>query len=194
MYETSLKFLRDEHAPGSVLLAVALNKYGTECLEWEPEILRLELEEDFGLKLTDLQSDKLQAVITLYTTDQIESNWHAFNVACHVMNNEYVDHEVFDYPLEAEYIVSVMPEIEFLRNDETGITFSPEVNAYAGLIFYEYGCSKPPTLFPTAIMPQCAVDADMTEKNAALEELYRAKKASFDSYMARVQKAYSLGT
>ena len=192
MYETPLALLRDQDAPGSVLLAIALAKYGTECFEWEPEILRLELEEDFGIKLTDLQSDKLQAVLTLYTTDQVESNWHAFNTACHVMNNEHVDHTVFDYPLEAEYIIGALPEFEFLRNDEDGITFSPEVNAYAGLVFYDYGCSKPPTLFPTAIMPAGVVDADMTEKNAALEELYKAKKESLERYLLKVKKAYTV--
>lgn len=190
MFDTPLALLRDQDAPGTVLLAVALGKYGTECFDWEPEILRLELEDDFGLKLTDLQSDKLQAVITLYTTDQIESNWHAFNTACHVMNNEYVDHAVFDYPLEAEYIVGALPEIEFLRNED-GIAFSPEVNAYAGLVFYEYGCSKAPTLFPTAIMPAC-VDSDMVEKDAALDELYRAKKASFAKYLDKIKSAYTV--
>lgn len=192
MYSTPLTFLKDPHAPGSVLLAVALNKYGTECFKWEPSSLRYELEEDFSVKLTDLQADKLQAAITLYTTDQIESNWHAFNVACHVLNNEYVDHEIFDYPLEAEYIIGVLPEFEFLRNDEDGIVFSPEVNAYAGLVFYEYGCSKPPTLFPTAIMPEGVVEGDMTEKNAALDELYKAKKASLEKYLAAVQSVYTI--
>jgi hypothetical protein len=170
---------------------VALAKYGTECFNWEPELLRKEIEEDFNIEMSDLQSDKLQTAILIYTTDQFESNWHAFHVGCHLLNNEYADHVVFDQPLEAEYIIGALPEINFLRADD-GIKFSDEVNAYAGLTFAEYGCAKPPTLFPTAIMPKGLVDAEMAEKNAALDELYQAKKDSLDKYLAKVQKAYTI--
>jgi hypothetical protein len=41
-------------------------------------------------------------------------------------------------------------------------------------------------------MPKGLVDAEMAEKNAALDELYQAKKDSLDKYLAKVQKAYTI--
>jgi hypothetical protein len=192
MYDTPLTFLRDKDAPAAALLAVAVQKYGTACFEWEPEVLRKELEEDFSVTLSDLQSDRLQTAITILTTDHFESNWHVFNVCIHLLNNEHADFTSLD-PIEAEYIAGALPEIELLRNDdEDGIKFSDEVNAYAGLIFYEYGCGKAPNIFPTALMPHYVVETDNAEKDEALSELYQAKKARLEEYMARVSATYTV--
>ena len=190
MFDTPLTFLRDQDAPATALLAVVTQKYGTVCYDWDPAVLRKEIEEDFSVKLTDLQFDRLQAAITILTTDHFESNWHVFNVCIHLLNGEYADFTTLD-PIEAEHIAGAMPEIELLRNDdEDGIKFSDEVNAYTGLIFYDYGCSKAPDIFPTAQMPRHTVEADTTEKSEALRELYQAKKTYLEEYMARVSATY----
>ena len=192
MFETPLSLLRDQNAPASVLLAVVIAKYGTECFDWESEILRAEVDDDFGVKLTDLQADKLQAAITILTTDHFESNWHVFNVCVHLLNGEHADFDTLE-PVEAEQIAAIMPEVAFLRNDDDGITFSDEVNAYVGLIFSEYGCISAPTIFPTAIMPtglNFNIQASMLEKNEALSEMYQAKKEQLDNYLTKVRSAY----
>lgn len=191
MSELPLTFLRDPNAPAIALLAVAVGKYGPECFEWDPALLRKEIHEDFDVDLTDLQADKLQAAITIITTDFFESNWQIFNCCILLLNNEHADLQTFD-SVEAEHIAAAMPEIEYLRNeDEDGMKFSDEVNAYAGLIFSEYGCSKAPDIFPTALMPSGQADGSMLEKNDALRELYQAKKDWLEKYIKRVESAYS---
>ncbi len=184
----SASILKDPNLPAVALLTIAVNKYGLTCFDWEPFILRKELEEDLGITLTDLQSDKLQAAITIFTTDSFESDWHTFNVCVHLLNNEHASFDTLD-PIDAESIAAILPELEVLRNDDEGLTFSDEVNAYAGLIFYEYGCSKAPDIFPTAIMP-AAVEADMTEKNEALSELYKAKKLHLEQLLKQIEQFY----
>ena len=193
MYDTPITFLKDENTPASILVSILIAKYGTELFDWDPAVLRKEIEEDFGVELTEVQSDKIQAVITIITTDLFETNWHVFTCCVNAMSGEYIDPEVMA-PVEAEYIAGILPEVELLRNeDHEGIEFSDEVNAYAGLIFAEYGCGRAPTIFQSAIMPKGYVaDADMTEKNAALSEIYQAKKESLNSYIKRIRDLYTV--
>ena len=195
MYDTIIGLLKDKAIPGAALLAIAVTEYGTECFNWEPSVLRAELSDDFGTELTEAQSDKLQAAIIVVSTDHFESNWHVFNTAIHCLNNEPVDYDVYD-PIDAEQLASAMAEVQILRNDfvDNDLKFDDEVNAYAGMIFSEYGLLFKPTVFPTALMPNLQGEhfADsQTEKQAALDEVYTAKKTQVLEYLEKVKHCYT---
>ena len=186
--------LKDKATPGSALLAIALAEYGTACFDWEPEVLRAELADDFGVSISDIKSDKLQAAIIVYTTDQFESNWHVFNTVTHCLNGEPTDADVLD-PIDPEQVASAMAEVEVLRSQLTdgGLKFDDEVNTYAGLLFSSYGLLFTPTIFPTAIMPnlQGEHSADtQSEKQEALNEIYSLKKAQVTEYLEKVKNCY----
>ena len=190
MPELPVTFLKDENCPACVLLTILIQKYDTEFLQWDPAVLRKEIEEDFGVKLSERQSDKIQAGIVVYTTNQFETDWVVFNNIINVFAGEPVDaSEVLD-PAEAEYIAGALPDVMVIRNDDS-MEFSDEVKAFVGTVFYTYGCSKAPSIFPEAIMPVSVnSEGDMTEKNAALNELFDAKKASLETYLGRLRKCY----
>lgn len=169
-----LQIFKDQFAPPSALLAACLKHFGTECLEWEPELLRKEVEDDYGIKLSDLQSDKLQAAIILLTTDSFECRWEVFEKCCLLCNNIPVDMELLD-PLDVEDIMAGICEAVLIRHEK--IEYHDEVNAYAGIVFYEYGMSEAPMLMSSALLPK-AHPSDDKEKNEALQEL-------FDSHLKR---------
>lgn len=173
----------DERAPASALLSVFLKKYGTEGLEWDPQLIRKEIEEDFDLVLSDLQSDKLQAAIMVLTTETFESQWPVFETCCHLFNNIPDDVETLD-PLEAEELVAGICEATLIRHEK--LQYSDEVRAYAGLVFYEYGLSKAPELFPHALLPETQ-DADDAEKNEALREIFNAHLDNVRKYLGKLQ-------
>lgn len=175
--------LKDEKAPASALLAVFLKKYGTEGLEWDPQVIRMEIEEDFDLKLSDLQSDKLQAAITVLTTETFESQWPVFETCCHLFNNIPDDMETLD-PLEAEELIAGICEATLIRHEK--LEYSDEVRSYAGLVFYEYGLSEAPELFPHALLPQTH-DSDDSGKNEALREIFNAHLSYVRGYLAKIQ-------
>lgn len=186
MYDLPITFWKDPHTPAFVLLSMVINKYGTACFDWEPELLRKELEEDYNVTFSDLQSDKLQAAITILSTDQIEEHWEAFETCCHLLNNEPDNFETFE-PLEAEEIAHALPELELIKGAELEpILYGDEVRAYAGIIFHAYGMCQPPRIFPTAIMPTSVTQCDDTEKNEALEELYNARRDFLHGLVKRV--------
>lgn len=172
------EILEDESAPALVLLALVTKEYGKECYEWEPLVLKAELQDDFDCSITDLQSDKIQAAITLLTTDIYETNINVFETLNYLFINQPDNLEELN-PLEAEELISGMTEAYLIRAEK--MDFSPEIRVYAGQIFYEYGMHKPPELFPEAIMKE--TEGDDSEKNEALKELFEAKIKATKEYL-----------
>lgn len=178
MTRTPKQILEDEKAPATILLSTAINGFGEECFTWEPMVLKLELEEKYDCKINDLQSDKLQAAITVLTTDMYETEVTVFETFNHLFNNQHASLDEFN-PLEPEELIAGMTEAYLIRGER--LEFSPEVRVYAGQIFHDYGMHGPPTLFPEAIMKER--DGDDESKNAALHELFEAKIKQIEDYI-----------
>lgn len=175
-----LTVLKDKSAPAAALALVAIRQYGVECFEWTPQILRNELEKDYNVELSDLQSDKLQAAITILTSDAFETNWHVFQTICRHLTGQPMGFEDFE-PLDPEEIVYALTDATLIRHEP--IEFDDEINAYCGKVFHDYGFCNAPDLFPTAIMPPCPGGSDDTEKNEALTELFQERLAELVAYI-----------
>jgi hypothetical protein len=196
MYDSVIQLLKDKATPACVLLTIIFDEYGSDFLDWEPEVLRLEILSDFGVELSPVQSDKLQAAATIISSDHFEFDWHTFNCCIHGLNGEPFDYEDL-YPIDAEQIVAAMPEIEMLTTNFFGVgaRFSDEVNVYTGLIFSEYGLFFAPDEFPTAIMPSLPGEHysdSQAEKKEALAELYTHKKAKLKEYMNCLEHVFTV--
>jgi hypothetical protein len=176
------EILKDEKAPVLVLLALVTKEYGKECYEWEPAVLRAELQEDFDCKISDLQSDKIQAGIAILTTELYENNVNVFETLNYLMNHQPDSLEELN-PLEAEELVCGLTEAYLIRGEE--MNFSPEVRVYAGIIFNDYGMHKAPALFPKALMQEREGNDD--EKNEALQELFDEKLRITKEYLDNAQ-------
>lgn len=182
--KTDKQILKDGDAPVSALVSVVVKNYGVECFEWESVILRNEIENDFGFELTDLQSDKIQAGITVLTTDMYESDIRTFEVCTRLFTSTAQDFEDFA-PLEAEELISAMTEVMLLKMEN--LDFTSDVNAYAGGVFFDYGFCKSPKLFPTAIMPEGKpIACDDLEKNEALQEIFDEKIKIVKDYLDKM--------
>lgn len=180
--------LLDERAPAYALLAVMLKTYGADVLHLEPELLRLQIEQDFDLKLPDIQSDKIQAAFIVMTTEQFEQDWRVFETCCHLFHNEPADHDMLN-PLDAEDIAAGLSTAALIKNDIEGdvsFDFHDDVLAYAGRIFYDYGLAKAPKILPNAIVPNGA-GGDDVDKNEALNELFDAHAEYSLNYVDKLQ-------
>ena len=187
MTRFSLGVLKDDKAPAIALLYLVLRKYGTEAFEWQPEFLRDEIQQDFNVTLSDLQSDKLQAAITVLQTDLFENQWEVFKTVCHLLNNTPDTFEDAT-PLEAEEVASALAQYRLIVGTEGTPPFSDEVNAYVGVVFYNYGMSEAPSIFPSAVLPAHAVKADPIEKSQALSQLYDERTKDIIAYVQSIVK------
>lgn len=182
---------KDENASGFVLLSITLKKYGSESLEYDPELLRIQIEKDYDIKLPDLNMDKLQAAMLVMTTDAFYEDWRAFETCCHLFHNELVDAEVVN-PLDAEDIAVGLAEATLIKScvvdDDSELKFGDEVRAYAGHVFYDYGLSTPPFIFRDAIMPVSqGTSENDPNKNEALRELFDHHTTQILEYIDKIQ-------
>jgi hypothetical protein len=167
---------KDKQAPAVVLLLVASKEYGMDVLDWEPELVREQIEKDHSITLPTINHDKLHAAITILTTESFEDDWRVFETCCMLFTNTIVDHDEIN-ELEAEDLIVGIAEASLIKQcgleDKEKIIYGDEVRAYAGLVFHNYGMHKPPKLFPQAIMPE-SVKSDDKDKNEALQQIFDA--------------------
>ncbi len=179
------EILKDELAPVTALIHVVTSTYGVEAYEWEPQILRNELEEKYQLEISDLQSDKIQAGITILTTNMYETDIRAFEVLTSLINHTAQEFEDFE-PLGAEEIVVGITEAFSLRMEP--LEYSDDVRVYTGKVFHDYGFHRAPDLMPDAIMPEgFPTEGCDAEKNEALNEIFEAKVKLLDTYMKKIK-------
>lgn len=184
MKRFSAEVLKDERAPVIALLMVVLAKYGVECMDYQPEFLRKDLNEDFNVDISDLQSDKIQAGMTILKTDLFEAQWEVFKTVCHLLNS-IPDSFEENTPLEAEVVAAAMAHYKVIVEDDVRTPFSDEVCAYVGQVFHHYGMVEAPSLFPNAMMPESnEMNPEIqSEKNEALNSLYDAHIKNIQKYV-----------
>ena len=176
--KTHKEIIEDPKAPVIALIWLVTRLYGSECYSWDPAVLRAELQEDLECTVTDLQSDKIQAGITLLTTDMYETNVKVFETLNHLINHQHDELDELN-PLEAEEIICGLTEAYMIKLED--LEFTPEIRVYVGQIFYDYGMHKPPTLFPKALMHES--DGNDGSKNEALLEIFNAKIERVTKYL-----------
>jgi L-arabinose isomerase len=179
------EILKDQTAPVTALLHVVAMDFGSEAFDWEPQILRHELDEKYEMSISDLQSDKIQAGITILTTNMYETDIRTFEVVNSLLNHTHQDFEDFE-PLEAEELVSGLTEALTILMEP--LEYSDSVRVYAGKVFHDYGFHQAPELMPEALMPEgYPKEGSDSEKNAALNEIFQAKAKAIETYMKKLE-------
>lgn len=173
---------KDPSAPCIALLLCYIKQFGTEALEFDPSLVKKEVEEKNGIELSDLNSDKLNAAIEVLTSDTFENNWNVFETCCHLFSNVPVDASIV-VPLDVEEIVNGVVEAHLIKHES--LDYRPDINLYVGKIFYDYGFSKAPDIFPTAIIPKCP-SSDNSDKNKALTDLFHYRLSKLMKYVEKV--------
>ncbi len=112
------------HDTHPVIFSVVLtDKFGADWVEWEPEVLREEIEREFRHTVSTINWDIIQAVRTLLSTESPWENWVAFTAVSSALNNNIVDFHSLQQPTPAQLANTV--EIFNLLNDDN--SFSDEV-------------------------------------------------------------------
>lgn len=173
MEKLSISLFKDEHTPVIALLGLVIRKYNEECFTWEPETLREAIEDDYDIVLSGLQSDKIQAGITLLSTNLFEDDVKVFENICYLLNNQCDDLDTLN-PLEAEEMTCALAHAVSILGEEATLYLSADVRAYAGEVFFNYGLTKPPSFFPNAIIKECP-SCDDSGAIEALQEIYVEK-------------------
>lgn len=152
------QYLESEDTFATVLVALAIDNYGMEVFEWEPETLRLEFQADFGARIPKINNDKIWAFITSITTNQFYRSWEFFSETCDVLNGSEADFNNFN-PLTPEDLVWGVSEIalnDTYEKELENMSFSEEIKNFVGIILDENGIWEPPSVLKFAVLPSGA--------------------------------------
>jgi len=135
------------------LLAILIDEYSTDFFDWAPEALYMEIKDDFHVKVSESNRNKIGALITAMTTNQFFQNADIFAGVCKSLSGSEMDFSVFR-PVTPEELAWGVTEV-LLNNPpdpERGNTeFSEEVASFVGMMLENQGVLQTPAALQFAI-------------------------------------------
>ncbi len=175
----------------TVLLAVLLQVYGAECLDWDPMTIEAQITEDFGCRMPHVVFDQLMGLIVAMTTDTVYTSVATFDRTINALTRCGVDAED-DMPSVEELAWTVF-ELTINDPDPYGQTsewpFSPQIALYCGVILTDAGLRRPPTSLEFAQMPRWA-PKDVSEDPEMFAGAWDAQVSNSDDVDRHVQDQY----
>lgn len=134
------------------MLTLFVDMYGTEGFNWDPETIRMELEEDLRSKLPQANFDRLMAAINLLTSDDFYKSLPDFISYCNILSGDTYDPRNWD-PADAAEIAWGMTEALLIQppDDDDENPFSEDIVAYIGQVLNQEGIISPPDILKVAV-------------------------------------------
>lgn len=143
--------LRDDESYGTTLLVLALDEWGTECLEWAPETWRQELQDTFDVQVPLLNFDKLMAAVSIVTTDAFFQNLPTFVDLANALCGSGLNPDAFDPADTAECAWACTEALILHPPDDGEEPFSDDIRRYLGFILKDEGYVSPPDILKLAL-------------------------------------------
>jgi len=149
----------DFHA--SCLLLMAVDSWGTECLEWEPESFSGAVRDEFGVELNALNYDKLNAAISLMASNLYHRSIGAFCAVNKALSFKAVNSKEMNI-CSLDDILWGTTEAQLLEGSkefkEEG--FTQDIARYTGQLLMAEGVSSPPSNLDFAIYDEAYAEAN----------------------------------
>ena len=176
-----------EEAFASPLFLIVMDKYGEEALQWAPETIRRELEDDFQLELPKESLDKIMAAISVVTTNFFYKDVTKFIEICNIFAGDDFQPDEFD-PADADEILLGITEALFLwpPDDNAESEFSEEIREYISQVLNEEGVVKPFDVLKLALDgdQSAKVDAEYADDPEMYSAIYESQNARTDEMQA----------
>lgn len=176
----------DPEAFATTLLVMGLDHYGPELLTWHPETIKLEIQDDFGIKLPKANFDRLLAAITVVTTDLFFKNLPRFIQLANVLAFDDFQPDEFE-PADSMECAWAITEALLLSppDDDDAEPFSLDIRKYIGFVLHEEGFTQAPDVLRLAVKDYAnTVTYDFTddpEMFAAVNDVQTGKKEQVES-------------
>lgn len=171
----------------SPLFLIVMDKYGEEALQWAPETIRRELEDDFQLELPKESLDKIMAAISVVTTNFFYKDVTKFIEICNIFAGDDFQPDEFD-PADADEILLGITEALFLwpPDDDAESQFSEEIREYISQVLNEEGVVKPFDVLKLALDgdQSAKVDSEYADDPEMYSAIYESQNARTDEMQA----------
>ena len=160
----------------TTLVTLFVDMYGTEGFQWDPETIRMELEEDLHMKVPQANFDRLMAAINLMSSDDFFKSLPDFISYCNILSGDTYDPRNWD-PADAAEIAWSMTEALLIQppDDEDENPFSEDIVAYIGQVLNQEGIINPPDILKVAVRdndPARMVAGDYSDDPEMFNSIY----------------------
>jgi hypothetical protein len=171
-----LVLLRDTYPP--------TDEYPQQPLDWAPETIKRQLEQDFAVELPRLSFDKLMAAVFVLTSNRFFKDVNSFIEVCNVFSGDEFRPDVFDPAGPAEILWGVTEAcLIYPPNDDPEDTeFSQEVRVYIGEALKEDGIVRPPDVLRLGLTGDVAgrIDTDYADDPDMYQAIYKGQQGKND--------------
>lgn len=174
------QFLLNEETFALVLLMIVIDTYGTECTTWTPTTIKLELEQDYQVKLPSFTLDKIMAAITLLTSNFFFTDIYKFIDICNILTGDDFTPGVFNPADALEVLLGVTEAILIWPpNSDEELNFSAEIREYIRQVLDEEGIVKPFDVLSLALNDDNAaqVDLDYADDPEMFQAIYETQQS-----------------
>lgn len=139
--------LQDKGTFGTTMLVALIDAYGTECIQWDPETVRAQLESDYQIELKASSMDRIMASMGVLASDMFHVSLEAFNNTCEAFNFGPVDGDRF-IPCELDDIMWGCTEARLLLGSKEydEADWSHDVRRYVAAQLSTEGVTKAPDI------------------------------------------------
>ena len=174
------QLLESDDAFATTLLIASLDEFGTECLGWLPQALRLELSETFNANPSIMAMDRLMAGIAILTTNAFQISLPTFNEFCGILSGEPHNPEFF-VPIDAASAAWGITESLLIHPPEGDDHFSEDITAYIAALLKQEGIITPPDVLRIAHLHMPKVESlDFSDDPEMFEAVFSVEKGKTD--------------
>ena len=166
----------------TVLLTAFVDAYGTEGVAWAPDTIRMEVEDDFNLKLPKPNFDRLMAGISLLLTNDFYRSLPDFIAMCNVLSGDVYDPRSWD-PADALEVAWGITEAALIEPPEEDEPFTAEILGYIGSVLDDEGIMEAPDILKLAMRsktPLTNIQGDFTDDPTMFAAIYEFEKGKTD--------------
>lgn len=158
MHSSIKKALTSDDSFGTTLLVCAIDAYGTECLDWEPEALSDGISDIIGEPFRQGLFDRIMAASLVLTSSSFHTDIVTFNSVCRGLSFDKVASSFL--PLSPWSLAWGVSEARLLEGPEASDkqAFTDEIALYTGITLSGIGLTKAPSILSFAIFTPSEMD------------------------------------
>lgn len=191
------KALQEKNLLATPMVIGLLDIYGMEVLEWLPETLCLEIQDDFQVPLQEPLLSRVLTGFAILTTDDFYKSLPDFVMHCNILSGDSFNPEMWD-PADAGECAWGITEAMLLSppEEDDEEPFAPEITAYIGAVLDSEGIMTAPDVLRIAVRSQPDFDlgafAEDPELGGAVTQFENSKSEEINQLiMTGMQKMMS---
>lgn len=191
------KALQEKNLLATPMVIGLLDIYGMEVLEWLPETLCLEIQDDFQVPLQEPLLSRVLTGFTILTTDDFYKSLPDFVMHCNILSGDSFNPDMWD-PADAGECAWGITEAMLLSPPEEADEepFAPEITAYIGAVLDSEGIMTAPDVLRIAVRSSPDFDlgafAEDPELGGAITQFENSKSEEINQLiMTGMQKMMS---